>query len=101
MIYFVFFAITKTIDGMKIVAKAAAPKAQAAAGYAARLSEYLKSRDPNHRTLRVQSMEFERYKGHIAFIVGIGAVIGSTTYGQIQDPSSVRLPKHDGRSLVL
>ena len=63
-------------------------------------TRHIRRRDPAERLLRYQWQSVERFKRMGYFWVGCLLLFGSLTIEQWNDPSIVKLPILDGRSLV-
>ncbi|RHW74420.1 uncharacterized protein TEOVI_000316500 [Trypanosoma equiperdum] len=66
-----------------------------------RMSKYIKSRNPNERYLRTGHIVLETLKRYHSYVLALVFTLGVTCYDQIKHPEKIRVPVHDGRSLVL
>lgn len=66
-----------------------------------RLQSYFSYRDPAERNYNSSRLLVDIAKRSFAFsLVGV-VMIGAISYEQYKDPSKVKLPKQDARSLVI
>lgn len=65
-----------------------------------RMMKHVKKRDPNERYLRTGHILVEVVKRMHAYFLAMVFVVMGTAYKQFQDYTIVKVPVHDGRSLV-
>lgn len=65
-----------------------------------KMLRHIKKRDPNERHLRTGHLFIEMMKRFYAYFIALGVVVFVNVRDQLENPASVRVPVHDGRSLV-